>query len=141
MADSSARYGNAGKHFADGDIDWAADTIKCIFLKNTYTPNYDTHETVTHLNLASNQCTGATYTPGGETLVSKTAVYDSGNNNTLFSAADITLANETIAGVKYLIIADTSSTYLITCITLDPEKSATSQEFKVNFSVNGIFTM
>ena len=141
MADTSQKYGNVGKHFADGDIDYTNDTIKCIFLKNTYTPNYDTHETVTDLVLGSNECSGAVYTAGGETLATKSAVYSSINDNTLFSAADISLPNETIAGVKYLVIVDTSSTYLITCITLDPEKSATAQEFKVVFATNGIFTM
>ena len=140
MADTATKYGNVGAKFANKDIDYSADTIKAIFLTTSYTPNYDTHTTVTDLNLGANECSGAVYTAGGETLANKTETYDSGNNYTLFSADSITLDNETIAGIKYIVIADTTSTYLITCITLDPAISATSQQVLVAFT-NGIFSM
>jgi hypothetical protein len=140
MANIATKYGKVGKHFADGDIDYLNNTIKIIFLKSSYTPNFDTDETVTNLVLASNEVTGVVYTAGGETLGTKTAVYDSANDYTLFGAGDITLDNETIASIKYMVIADTTSTYLITCITLDPAISVTSQQLKVSFT-DGVFSM
>lgn len=139
MANTSARYGKAGNNLATGAAS-LGNTLKAIFLKSSYTPNYDTHEHVSDLTLASNESSGSVYTSGGETLADVAGVYDADNNNTKYSATDITLDNETLDEVKYIAIVDSTTNHLLTLTTLDPAAAPTGQQFKVVLS-DGFLTI
>lgn len=150
MADTITKYGKAGKHFADGDIDFVNDTIKIFLLKSTYTPDYDTHEHQSDLTLATHEIdTTSTYTKGtGYTLEGKTALaYDSVNNYTAFDATDVTIEGVTAADITYAAIVDTQSgaeatNPLIALVTFDAAKRVfTGGQLKISWNASGIFAM
>jgi hypothetical protein len=136
MPDSAARYGKVGKNLMNGNIDVMANGLKIILLKTSYTPNLDTHETITDLVLASNQCSGSPYTAGGLLVdaADVTETYSSANKNTLYSCPDQTLDNATISDIKYIAYADRSTGYLLSLQTLASAQSPSAQQFKVRIA-------
>lgn len=72
------------------DIDLAADTLKIMLLKDSYTVNPD-HKLVS--DIAGSECDATGYTggfngAGRKTLASKTLTADDTNNRAVFDAAD-----------------------------------------------------
>lgn len=150
MADVIAKYGKAGKHYMDGDIDLLNDTIKVFLLKSSYSPNMDTDEFQAILDLASNEIdTTGSYTKGtGLTLGNKAYLaYDAGNDRTPFDADDADAGTITAADLMYAVIVDTQSgaaatNILLALVTVDATKRAPSaQPFKIQWSADGIFAM
>lgn len=58
-------------------IDWLSDTLKCMLLTSTYTPNLDTHKYKSDL---TNEITGTGYTAGGATLGSAAITFTAANS-------------------------------------------------------------
>lgn len=138
MADVAARYGKVGKNLMNGNINVKTNGLKIIFLKSTYTPNLDTHETITDLTLASNQSVGSQYTAGGLLVdgANVTETYTAGSKNTKYSCPDQTLDNATIDEVKYIVYADRSTGYLLSIQTLETAKAPVAQQLKVKIATS-----
>jgi hypothetical protein len=150
MADTIAKYGKAGKHFANKEINWDTDTIKVFLLKSTYTPNMDTHEFETDLDLTNNEIsTTGSYTKGTGLTLANTAYlsYDSANDRTPLDADDADAGTITAVDVMYAAIVDTqpgaaASNILMALITIDAAKRAPSaQPFKITWNAGGILAI
>jgi hypothetical protein len=150
MADTIAKYGNFGKHLMQKEMHLITDTIKVFMLKSTYTPNMDTHEYQSHLDLASNEIasTGNYVNGTGMTLANKTLLsYDATNDRTPLDADDVDLGTITAADVMYAALVDTqpgnaSTNTLISLVTIDAAKRAPSaQPFKITWNASGILAI
>ena len=137
MADSAARYGKVGKNLMNGNIAVKVNGIKIIFLKASYTPNMDTHETITHLDLANNEVDGSVYTAGGLLVDAEdiTETYVAGSKHTKYSCPDQVLDNETTdAGIKYIAFADRVTGYLLSLQTQDTAQQPSGQQYKLKIA-------
>lgn len=137
---------NAGQYgIAHRDIDFASDTIKCMLVTTSYTPDQD-ETAMTAAAAAELNVTG--YTPGfasssRRTLGSKTITNDTTNNRTVFDGADPTTwtalgAGATISAMivyKHL-TNDASSTPIWYCDFTDT--ATNGSDFSVVFAATGI---
>lgn len=86
----SLTYNEGALALEDGSVDWAADDIEFIYVKNGYTPNQDDG----HAVLAAAEISGVTGYTGGwggsgrQLLASKTRVKDNATNRIVYDAAD-----------------------------------------------------
>ena len=142
------KFGKVGEKFADKEIDFLADQIKVFFLKSSYTPNFDTHEYQTSLDLANNEIgTTSTYTKGtGLVLANKTGTYIDGSDYTSFDADDLTVEDATIPDFRYAAIVDTQSANeatnpLIALIDYESTVALVAQQLKLKWNASGIFAI
>lgn len=144
MAVSAVVYTLALQSLANKQIDFVptSDTIKCMLVKSTYTPNRDTHQYVS--DLGSNESSGTGYTAGGVTLTTVSATVSASTHSILFSADDPTWASTTIADARYAVFyVDTGSAAtspLISYIDFGITQSTSSQPFAISLA-NGIFKL
>ncbi len=82
------------KDFANGDLDWENDDIRCLLVTSSYTPNQDTHQFVSSV---TNELSGGAYVR--KTLASKATTQDNANDRADLSANNVTWAAlEAVAG-------------------------------------------
>ena len=140
MAVSALLYGNAVKAFADGDIDWSADTIKVALTTSSYTPNQDTHD---FFNDVTNEVTGTGYTAGGATLGTKTNTYTAGTNTVTLDAADTSWSSSTITAryaVIYKSTGTASTSPLIAYVDFGADVVSSGGTFSITWDSAGIVT-
>lgn len=66
------------------EVNYLTGDVRCYLLKSTYTPDYDAHDYLDDLVLATNElATGGGYTAGGQALTSKTKTYVAANSLTV----------------------------------------------------------
>lgn len=129
-----------GKAF-NKEVDFDSDTIKVALLKNTYTPNQDSHTYKS--DLGANEVTGTGYTAGGATLGGKTVTYDAANNVTVLDADDVTWANSTITARYAVIYDDAGATdaakVLLGYVDFGVDQASTNGNFTITWDATGIF--
>lgn len=94
-------------------IDLLSDTLKCMLLTSSYTPNLDTHKYKSDL---TNEITGTGYTAGGATLGSPTLTYTAADswataraNTTAYVVGDIVRPSTGNGHLYMCIVAGTSA--------------------------------
>lgn len=91
MAVTSTLVGNFLLKLINGtniDLSSSGNTIKVMLLTASHTTDIDTQEFID--DVSANEVSGTGYTAGGYTLLSKTATYDSTDNEAAADAADPT---------------------------------------------------
>ena len=122
-------------------IDLVNDTVKVILLTNTHAFNND------NLGLASvvaNEISGTGYTPGGETLTTKTVTQDDANNRALFDADNVTWTTATFTAAHAVIYDDTPTSPadpLICSIDFGGDESVTANNFEIRWDAAGIIAI
>jgi hypothetical protein len=119
------------------EVDWDTDTLKCMLLTSTYTPNQTTHKYKSDL---TNEVSGTGYTATGAALTSVT-VTNSGLVMT-FDAADTSWTTSTITA-RYAVIYDstpaTDATRPLIClINFGADVSTTAATFLITWNASGI---
>jgi hypothetical protein len=133
-------YGKAMQAMVNKQVDFDSDTIKVALLKDTYTPNQDTHDYYDDL---TNELTGGGYAL--QTLTSKTVTYDSGTNKVTFDCADVTFAGLTATGIRYAVFfGDTgsgSTSPLLCYMDFEANQDVTDQDFILIIGAGGLITL
>lgn len=141
MAVSAKLYGNAILKAFNKEIDFEADTIKCMLCTNSYTPDQDTHDYKADI---TNEVSGTGYTAGGATLGTKAASYTAGTNVAKFDAADVSWSSSTITARYAVLYVDTgspSTSALIGYVDFGQDISTSNGTFQVIWDSDGIFTI
>jgi hypothetical protein len=144
MAVTAKVYGKALKHFAQGDINWASDTIKVSAHSSSYSPSQANDEFYTDLTNELGTANG--YTSGGATLASKSVAY--ATLVTAMKAAATTWtpsAGQTLT-IRYLVVRkDTGSgatSPLICYVDLGADTSATNANWTATWdSTDGVLKL
>ncbi len=125
---------------AKGNIDLDTDTIKCLLVTSSYTPDraHDKRDDIT------NEVTGTGYTTGGAEVGSKAVTVDGVNHLAKFDGADVTWADSTITArgaVLYKARGGASSAdELIGYWDFGSDKSSSAGPFTVQWNTSGILT-
>lgn len=141
MAVSAYLFGQALAKALNKEVSWSADTIKIALVKNTYTPNQDTHTYWS--DVVAQEATGTGYTAGGATLASKTVAYDGTTNKIKLTAADVSWPTSTVTARYAVIYDDTPSTNatkpVLGYVDFGADQSTSSTTFQVSWATAGIF--
>ena len=133
-------YGKAMQAMVNKQVDFDSDTIKVALLKDTYTPNQDTHDYYDDL---TNELTGGGYAL--QTLTSKTVTYDSGTNKVTFDCTDVTFAGLTATDIRYAVFfGDTgsgSTSPLLCYMDFEANQDVTDQDFILIIGAGGLITL
>jgi hypothetical protein len=135
-------YGLAMKSILNKEVDFDSDTVKCLLLKSTYTPNQDTHQYKSDLVCASNEVTGTGYTATGVTLGTKTVTYTAGTNTLMLDSADPAWTALTVTGIRYAVFyvvgGSEATSPLLSYLDFGSDQSPVAQNFTIVLPVTGI---
>ena len=92
---ASLIYNQLVVHWANGDIDFGADTFKCMLLTSSYTPNKDTDEFRDDIEANEVAATGG-YTAGGVAATVTVGALDTVNDRVNISLGGISIPTSTI---------------------------------------------
>lgn len=106
MAVSSKIFGPLTLSLFSGEVNYLGGTAKSMLTTSAYVPDQDTHR---YLSSVTNEITGTGYTAGGETLVSKTANYDTETNTLTLDADDLSWAGATFTFRHIVFYIDTGT--------------------------------
>ena len=119
-------------------VDWAADTVKVMLLKEAYTPLQDTDDFVT--DVSAQEISGTGYTAGGATLASKTATSDGPSNTVRLGAADTEWPGASFSAYYAVIYKDTgvaATSPLQAYADFGENKTVSSSVFKIEWAADG----
>lgn len=124
-----------------GEIALLTDTIKCMLVTSSYSPDIDTH---VFKDAVTNEVVGTGYTAGGVALANKTVVQDNTNNKGVFDADDVSWSSSTITARGAVIYKDTGTagtSPLICYIDFGADKVVTAGTLAVIFDALGIVAL
>lgn len=143
MAATIKCYGNAGKHIANGDLNWASDTIKMSLHTNSYTPNQGTDE---FQSVLTNEIgSGGGYSTGGFTLTTSARTYDSTTREEQFPASNFSVGALTpAAAFRYAVIYDATpgsagTNFLLAYINFGADQNPAGLPFAIQWAATGVF--
>ena len=143
MSITAKMYGQTALTLADKLLDWNSDTVKCVLLTNTYTPNQDTHTTYAHLETSANETSGTGYATGGVTLTACSAAYTASSNETILNADDAawTTASFTArTAVVYSLGTTASNSYLWGYFQFSADETVAAGTFTIQWhATDGLF--
>ncbi len=132
---------NSFKGRLDGSIDWENDTIKAMLMTDTYSQNIDTD---VFKDDVSGEATGTGYSAGGVELTGASITIDTSSDLAKYDANDASWLASTITAYGVVLYKDTgtpSTSPLVAYISFGENKSSVDDEFKLQWSANGIFTL
>lgn len=133
-------YGLAVRSIISGEVNFLSNTVKCLLLTSSYTPNQDTHRY--RSDLTNELAATGGYTAGGVTLGSKTVAYDNASNTLTLDSADPEWASLTASAVRYAVFyVDTgtaSTSPLLSYINFGADQAPASQTFRITLPATGI---
>lgn len=139
---ASVKYNSFKRDIMNGSIDLDTDTIKCMLVTSSYTPDQDAHDKRDDI---TNEVSGTGYTAGGFELDNKTVTVDNTDNEGVFDADDETLSTATITArgaVCYKSRGGASSAdELIVYIDFGSDITSTGGNFVVTWNAEGILNI
>lgn len=134
---ASGMYLNGIKAFAEGDIDWASDTIKVMLMKDSYSENLASHDTVS--DISSSESDGTNYSR--KTISNRSVSVGSTSVTLLTSDSGLTwstINNDTVGGL--VIFAEGASDALSTliCFISFTDQTFNGGDFTITWSSAGI---
>ena len=126
----------------DGTIDLDTNTIKVALVTNAYTPNVDTD--IFWDDVSANEASGTGYTAGGAALAGKTVQTDTGDNEGVFDASDVTWSTSTVTArgaVVYMSTGTASTSPLICYFDFGSDKSSAAGDVKIQWNAEGIINL
>lgn len=128
-----------------GLIDLDTDTIVCVLLTSSYTPNRTAHDTWS--DVSANEISGTGYTAGGVELANKAVTHSTGT--VTFDADDVSWSSATFTA-KYAVLVKRAAgsldpgDLLLAYVDLDTgggSVSVTASTFTVAWNATGILTV
>jgi len=144
MAVTGKVYTNAIKGFCMGTYSWKASggsTIKCMLVKNTHTPNQDTHDFID--DVSDDECAASgSYSAGGLAVTPIDPAVDTATNITKFDCVDLQVTTFT-GTVRYLVFYYASGTAgtsnLICYADLGEDVTITNGTYDIVIDSAGLF--
>ncbi len=122
------------------EIDWDSDTIKCMLLTNTASPDQDADDYIDDLD--TDEVTGTGYTAGGATLAAKTITYTGATNKFMLdNTADIVWTSSTITAAYAVFYVDTgtpATSAVISYVDFGGNVSSNNGDFTIELAAAGI---
>lgn len=134
-------YNYAKAELLRGHIALDSDTIKVALVTSSYTPDIDTHENFDDI---TNEVSGTGYTAGGATLANKAVTKDTGDDEGVFDADDVTWGSATItarAAIVYRSSGVAATSQLIAYIDFAEDKSSSGGDFVMQWNAEGILNL
>jgi hypothetical protein len=122
-------------------VDLDTDTIKCMLVTSTYTPDIDAHS---FKSSVTNEVSGTGYTAGGQALTTKTVTQDNTGDKGVFDADDVVWTTATITARGAVLYKDTGvagTSPLIAYIDFVTDKSSSGGSFTIQWNASGIITL
>jgi hypothetical protein len=141
MAVTAKAYGQLAKHLAEGKINFASDTIKCMLCTSGYVPGQDAHAFAEHV---TNEVVGDGYTAGGQALTGVAVSYDAETNTVSIDADDVQWADSTITArvaVFYKDSGDAATSPLISYADFGADVISSAGNFTVTLDEAGLVTL
>jgi hypothetical protein len=139
---ASGIYTNAKKLFLAAGLDLSANTIKCLLVTSSYTPNLDTHTSRADI---TNEVTGTGYTAGGIALTTKTVTADNTNHLGKFTADPVVWATSTITARRAILYRSnggaSSGDPLICEFDFVSDVVSTAGNFTITWAAGGIIQL
>lgn len=131
---ASLIYNSCLDDLAKGNINFNADTFKCMLVQSGYAPDKDTH---LKRSAVTNEASGTGYTTGGAT-VTATVTKDTANDRVDVSFSNPSWSNSTISANAAVIYKSrggaSSADELVAYVDFGATVSSTSGTFSVTFS-------
>lgn len=140
MAVTAQWYGLAARNVMESDVNFAADTIKCALLADTYIFDKDLHQFFA--DVSADEVTGTGYTAGGETITTPTVTYDAAADIAKFDGDDVAWLNSTITA-RFAVVYVAGATagtddFLLGIVDFGANESSSSGDFTITWSADGI---
>lgn len=132
---ASRLYNNALELFANADLDWVNDDIRCLLTTSSYTPNQDTHAFVSSV---TNELSGGNYVR--KTLAGKATTQDDANDRAELSADNVTwtalgaAAGTPLYAVIYKFITNDAASPLIGWVELTSPPAPNGGDYTVKWN-------
>lgn len=94
-------YNAYKKRVLDGNLNLGSDTIKCMFVTSSYTPDIDAHDFIDDVSANEVSASGS-YSAGGVTLSGKATSQDNTDNEGVFDFSDFSATTFT-GSVRYFV--------------------------------------
>lgn len=133
-------YNNFKKLALSGTVNFNTATLKMMLLSGTY--SFSQSHTKTG-DLGLNEIKGGSYTPGGQALSSVVISIDSGDNEVVLDAADMTFTSITSSlqyGAIYVAGGTPSTSYLMGLVDFGAQ-TLTASDFQVTWNTEGILNL
>lgn len=137
-------YNGYKKSIGDGTVDWddnGGNTIRCMLVDNTYTPDKDNHVNKSDI---TGEVTGTGYIAKGLPLTSRTVTVDNVNDWAEYDAEDLVWTSSTITaayGIIYLDTGNDATSTLITLVDFNGNKSSFNGDFAIQWHADGVFKL
>lgn len=123
----------------DGTLDLDTDTIYCMLVTSSYSPDIDTHTRRTDV---TNEVSGSGYAAGGAEITNKQVTQDNTDDEGVWdSTVDLTWGSSTItarAAVLYKSTGGASNDNLICYVDFGEDKSSSNGDFTIQWNSEGI---
>ena len=139
MADAVYNYAKA--EMLRGHIALDSDTINVALVTSSYTPDIDAHENFDDLD---NEVSGTGYTAGGAALANKAVTKDTGDDEGVFDADDLTWESASITARAAIVYRDSgveATSQLIAYIDFTEDKTASGGDFTIQWNAEGILNL
>lgn len=140
MATTATAYGPFGQHLLKGEVNIATASIKVSLHSSTYVPNKD-HE---FFSSATNEVTGAGYTAGGKVIGSLAAAYDSANDRSTLTGANVTWTGLT-ATYRYAVIrldtGNAATSPLVAWVDFGADQAASGVDVTLQWDATGFYRL
>lgn len=125
--------------FSPADIELLANDIKVALMAPGYAPDFDTEQF--YSDVSGQEAAGVGYTPGGQSLTTKTVSQDNVNDRGVFDGDDIQWPGSTITARGALVYKNTgnpSTSKLIGFIDFGTNRSSSGGTFTIQWQSVGI---
>lgn len=124
----------------EGRINVNTDTLWCMLVTASYTPNQDTHK---FKSVITNEVTGSGYTAGGKQITGVQLTSDSATNKVKLTGGNLSWPSVTFTGARYGIVyvnnnLGASGMPLVAYINFGTDQSVADEAFYINWPTNGI---
>ena len=140
-------YNNYKALALSGTIDLSTDTIKVLLVTNSYTAARDNTAKQDHTitgDIGATEVVGTNYTAGGTALAGRSITINESQNESRFSASNVSWASSTITASGAIVYADGGSeatNYLIAYIDFGQDTSSSNGTFQIVWNAEGIVNL
>lgn len=136
---SSFIYNHGKVALLDGSVDLDDDAVKVALVTASYTPDKANHRLFEDV---TNEVIGTGYTAGGKPLANVQLIQDDAYDRVIVDADDTTwpvASFTTRAAIIYKDTGEASSSPLIAYLDFENDRSASGEDFTLEWGVNGVF--
>lgn len=139
MAITAKPYAHFLFDLGSGVHNLTSESIFVALLKNTYTPDYANHSTVTAFGANEIDAASGSYSTGGQPLVNRAFTYNASTSTATLTSDDITWPTLT-ATVRYAVVYSADNSTLLGLVDFGADRVYAGDPLELSFP-NGVFTI